>query len=96
MALVIERESAPVFVAVEVTLDDVVTTSGVEFAITKVTQPKTRPVEADWTPAYILDSKTGILVYGNTLTPGAQYTIWYRVTSPPELVVKEAGRFVVG
>ena len=96
MAVTVERESSPVFVSVEITLDDVVTTTGIEFAVLPVTSPETRPVEADWSPAYILDAKTGVLVYGNTLTPGRQYTIWARITSPPELVVKKTGRFIVG
>ena len=93
MALIVEREDSPVFVAAPVTLDDVVTTTGIEYAVTDVSAG-TRPT--DWTAAYVLDGKTGVLVDATLLVPGKQYQVWARVSSPPESVVLKAGRFVVG
>jgi hypothetical protein len=72
--------------AVTVTVNDVVVTASVEFAILPVgsTAAKT------WTAAVIRDTKTGVNITG--LTVGF-YEVSARVTDAPDLVVIDCGTF---
>lgn len=70
--------------SVPVTVNDVVVTTGVEYAIqaTGSTAAKT------WVAAVIRDAKTGVNISG--LTPGF-YDISARVTDAPDLIVIDCG-----
>jgi hypothetical protein len=74
------------FVHIVVTVDGEAVTNGVSFSLVPKTTVKPRPLT--WTPATILDGKTGFM-----LTPGAagDIQVWARVTSNPEVPVIDAG-----
>lgn len=86
MTLFLPRESIE-FVPVTVTLDDVVITSGVTFAVTTA---GTRPTS--WSAPTSLSGKIGVMVSG--LAPGA-YVIWAKVASSPETPILECGAFTI-
>jgi hypothetical protein len=75
------------YIPVPVTLNGVVTTTGVEFA---VVADGIRPTT--WTAAVVLSSATYVLLTG--LTAG-QWRVWARVTAAPEIAVIECGYITV-
>lgn len=72
--------------AVPVTANDVIVTTGVEYAVLPVGSDAAKT----WTPAVIREGKTGIQITG--LAVGF-YEISARVTSAPDLVVVDCGTF---
>lgn len=86
--IAIERESIE-FIPVTVTVDDVVTQTGVTLAILAI---GTRPTA--FTARYELEGEIGILVNGPTLGPGT-FTVWYKITDSPEIPVGQAGNILV-
>ena len=72
--------------AVVVTVNDVVVTTSVEFAI----QPTGSTADKTWVAAVIRDTKTGVNITG--LTVGF-YEVSARVTDAPDLVVIDCGTF---
>jgi len=85
-ALTVPRETVE-YVPVDVTVNGVVTTTGIEFA---VVLDGARP--SAWTAAVVLSSRTYVLLTG--LTPG-QWRIWARVSAAPETPVIECGYITV-
>lgn len=84
--LTVPRETVE-YIPVVVTLNGVVVTSGVEFA---VVADGSRP--SAWSAAVVLNSATYVLLTG--LTPG-QWRIWARVSAAPETPVIECGYITV-
>jgi len=80
------RESTE-FVFVEVAIDNVLVTSGVELA---VTQGQGRPLI--WNAATAYDGGIGLWMTGFAV---GSYKIWARVTASPEFAVDECGYFSV-
>ncbi len=72
--------------AISVTVNDVVITTGVEFAILPVGSSAAKT----WTPAVIRDGKTGVQITGFAV---GFYEISARVTSAPDLVVIDCDTF---
>lgn len=85
-ALTLPRETVE-YIPVIVTVNGVVTTTGVEFA---VVIDGSRP--STWTAAVVVEGATFVLVTG--LTPG-QWRIWARVSAAPETPVIECGYITV-
>lgn len=71
------------FQPITVTVDGATVTTGVSFA---VTAPDARP--ATFTPATILDGRTGVMIEG--LTVGF-HRVWAKVASNPETPVIDCG-----
>lgn len=84
--LVLPRETVE-YIPVEVTVNGVVTTTGVDFA---VVADGARP--SAWSAAVVLNSATYVLITG--LSAG-QYRIWARVSAAPETPVIECGYITV-
>jgi hypothetical protein len=74
------------FVSYTIRVDGVAVTQGVEFSVVPRTAGKPRP--DTWTPAQVLDGKTGFLILPSTPTT---LNVWARVTSTPELPVIDCG-----
>jgi hypothetical protein len=74
------------FVHVVVTVDGQPVTDGVAFSVVPRTTAKPRPTS--WTPAVVIDGKTGWL-----LQPGepGDLQVWARVTDNPEVPVLDCG-----
>lgn len=85
-SLVLPRETVE-YIPVVVTLNGVVTTTGVSFAIVA---DGSRP--SVWTAATVLSSATYALVSG--LTPGV-WRVWAKVSAAPETPVIECGYITV-
>jgi hypothetical protein len=85
-AMTLPRETVE-YIPIAVTVNGVVTTTGVEFA---VVADGSRP--STWSAAVVVEGATHVLVSG--LTPG-QWRIWARVTAAPETPVIECGYITV-
>jgi hypothetical protein len=74
------------FVAYDIKVDGVPVADGVAFSVVPRTTAKPRP--STWTPAVVIDGKTGWL-----LEPGepGDLQVWARVTDNPEVPVLDCG-----
>lgn len=75
------------FQSVTVTVDGVIVTSGVQFAVAPA---GTRPV--NWANPATLNNEIGVMV--ENLTPG-RWHVWAQISSTPETPVVDCGEFDV-